>query len=678
MLETMRRHSRSPWIQVIFVTLILAFVLTFYSGSRLAASLAGQSPELMLEVAGTTIDSAELELAMHLSPDAPPPGASGIEKLQLQQRYEKLRLPYSGGGTEMAFLTTPQEPIPPIARQKVANELVESVLAAAEAKKLGLAVSDAELSRRVMQLERVFGISFHDENNQYDPKKYDNFVRFSLGSSKAMLETLLRREILRDKLAQIVTGGVQLTPVELEALLEADAKRVHLEFVAVDAETVAAAITVTDAEADAWAAAHAADISAAYEAKADVYKVPDRWNVRGILVAAPSKRDLPEDKKAEVEGQWASKKTAAEAIRADLDKAWNGETPLDAVAAPDAPADEAAKPEAKKASELSGEEKSKRLLAFFSKTATEKTEHDMTKDNGGVFVDDLSAEALARSPFGAEVAAAVTGADVGTLLGPVPGDQGWWLLPVEKKLPGKTTPLDAAVKRTLAAELVKKERAAGELDRLAQSVQEAAAATPTTPLAEVVKKWNVAHGGKEDGPLRATETPPLGKAAVRALDADPSVLLGLPAPSDDPDDIPGMGKLPEVAAAAQKLKADAPVATKVFKSEDGKVRYVVRRGNPKIAQTPEADAKVRDTLGRTLGQARRNEAWHGYVKKLWLAAEAAKQITWTPEFKSVVEAEKARYDSAAKRAAEHAPAAPGGLQMEVGGQPVHVETAPAK
>ena len=163
MLETMRRHSRSPWIQVIFATLIAAFILTFYSGSRLAASLAGQAPEPMLEVAGTTIDSAELDLAMHLSPDAPPPGANGFEKLQLQQRYEKLRLPYSGGGTEMAQLTTPQDPIPAIQRQKVAAELVESVLVADEAKKLGLAVSDTELSRRVMQLERVFGISFRDE-----------------------------------------------------------------------------------------------------------------------------------------------------------------------------------------------------------------------------------------------------------------------------------------------------------------------------------------------------------------------------------------------------------------------------------------------------------------------------------------------------------------------------------
>ncbi len=678
MLDKMRRHSRSPVIQLIFVTLILAFILTFYSGSRLAASLAGQAPEPMLEVAGTTIDSAELDLAMHLSPDAPPPGASGFEKLQLQQRYEKLRLPYSGGGTEMAQLTTPQDPIPAVQRQKVANELIESVLVAAEAKKLGLAVSDIELSRRVMQLERVFGISFRDENGQYDPKKYDTFVRFSLGSTKSLLEDLLRREILRDKVAQIVVGGIQLTPAELDALVASDAKRTHLEFVALDAETIAGALTVTDADADAWAAAHEKEITAAYEAKADEYKVPDRWNVHGILIAAPSKEGVPDDKKADVDGQWAEKKKAAEAVKADLDKAWNGETPLDAVAAE---GEDAPKGEAKKATELQGEEKAKRLAAFFAKTATEKSEHNMTKDSGGLFVDDLSAEALTRSPFGAEVAKAVAGTEPGKLVGPVEAPNGWWLLSVDKKLAGKTTALDATVKRALATNLIRTERAAAELDKMAQSVQAAAEATPTSPLADVVKKWNLAHGGKEDGPLHAADTPPLGKSPMEALNGGMEAMLGLPPKSDDPNDIPGIGKNAEIAAAAAKLKSDAPVAKQIFKSEDGKTRYVVRRGNDAVKQTPEADAKVKDSLGRMLTQSRRVEAWHGYVKKLLLAADAGKQIKFLPEFKAAVDQEKTRFETAAKRAAEktgdEAPA-PGGLNVEIGGKPVHVETAPAK
>lgn len=663
MLEVIRQNSRSPWIKVIFTTLIAAFVLTFYSGSRLAASLAESAAEPMLEVGGVTVDGAELELAMRLSPEAPPPGANGFEKLQASQRYEKLRLPYTGGGPEMAQLTTPQDPIPVVSRQKVANELVEALLVAEEAKKLGLGVSDNELARRVMALEKVFGISFRDENGAFDPKKYDNFARFSLGTSKTLLENFLRREIMRDKVAQIVTGGIQLTPQELDALLDADAKRTRLEIVALDAETVAGAVVVADADADAYVAAHEKEIADAFAAKAETYQVPDRWNVRGILVS---------------KGE-GDKKAAADAIRADLDKAWKGETVLDPVAEEGADAPPA---DGKKATDLTGDEKSKRLLGFFSKVASEKTEHNITKDNGGNFVDDLSPAALARSPFGQPVADAVKTAEVGTLVGPVETETGYWILAVEKKLPGKTTVLDATIKRELAQDAVRKERAAAELDKFASSVLEAAAATPTTALAEVIKKWNVAHGGKEDGPLTASTTPPLGKSPMEALNGGMEALLGLPPKADDPDDIPGIGKSAEVAAAARKLKADKPVAGQVFKSEDGKTRYVVRRANSD-AQTPEADAKVKESLGRLLTQARKVEAWHGFVKKLWTAAEAAKSIKFTEQLTTAVAEEKKRYDAAAKRNADAGGgASPLGIQMgspqvEVGGQKINLEAAPA-
>ena len=667
MLDVIRQNSRSPWIKFIFLTLVAAFVLTFYAGpSGRTGGVAEETTAAMVSVGGQVIDGAELDLAQRLSPEAPPPGATGFEKLQLAQRYEKLRLPYSGGGPEMAQLTTPQDPIPAVARQKVANELVEAILVADEAKKLGLGVSDAELARRVLALEKVFGISFRDENGAFDPKKYDNFARFSLGTSKTLLENFLRREILRDKVAQIVTGGIQLTPQELDALLAADAKRTRLEIVSLDAETVAGAVTVTDADADAYVAAHEKEIADAYAAKADVYQVPDRWNVRGILV-----------NKGE-----GDKKAAADAIRAELDKAWKGETALDPVAEEGA---DALPADGKKATDLTGEEKSKRLLGFFSKLAGEKTEHNITKDNGGKFVDDLSPAALARSPFGQPVADAVKTAEAGTLVGPVETESGYWILAVEKKLPGKTTPLDAAIKRELALETVKKERAAAELDKLAASVLTAAEATPTTALADVIKTWNLAHGGKEDGPLSASTTPPLGKSPMEALNGGMEALLGLPPKADDADDIPGIGKSAEVAAAARKLKADKPIAGQVFKSEDGKTRYIVRRANDDTKQTPEADAKVKESLGRLLTQARKVEAWHGFVKKLWTAAEANKSITWTAEFKSSVDEEKKRYDAAAKRLGEKADGdkaagAPsiqlGGTEVTVGGQKVKLEAAP--
>ena len=338
MLDVFRQKSRSTLIYVLFGVIILAFIFTFNTASRVSRSggLGGDTTEAMADVAGTTIDNHELSLAMLLSADAPQPGASGFEKMQAAQRYEKTRMLFSGVAPELAMLTPFDGPVPMLKAEKVLTELTESVLVAKAAADQGLAVSDAELSRRVMALQRIFGSSLVDENGQFDPRKYDVFVRFTLGSSKAALEQFLRREILRDKLAAIVTAGITIAPAELDALVAADSKRPHLEFVALDADTAAHAVAVSDADADAYAAAHADKIQAAYDAKGEQYKSPEKYNVRGILVAAPARDAAEQDeaKKKDLDEKWAEKKKAAEEVRADLDKAWKGDKPLDPIAPP--------------------------------------------------------------------------------------------------------------------------------------------------------------------------------------------------------------------------------------------------------------------------------------------------------------------------------------------------------
>ncbi len=691
MLDVFRQKSRSTLIYVLFGVIILAFIFTFNTASRVSRSggLGGDTTEAMADVAGTTIDNHELSLAMLLSADAPQPGASGFEKMQAAQRYEKTRMLFSGVAPELAMLTPFDGPVPPLKAEKVLTELTESVLVAKAAADQGLAVSDAELSRRVMALQRIFGSSLVDENGQFDPRKYDVFVRFTLGSSKAALEQFLRREILRDKLAAIVTAGITIAPAELDALVAADSKRPHLEFVALDADTAAHAVAVSDADADAYAAAHADKIQAAYDAKGEQYKSPEKYNVRGILVAAPARdaAETDEAKKKDLDEKWAEKKKAAEELRADLDKAWKGDKPLDPIAPPkvegqDAPAVAA---DGKTAKDLAAPEKTARLLQLFSKVAGEKTEHSITKDAGGKFVDDLSAEGLKRTPFGPAVATAVAAAPVDTLVGPVEGSQGWWVLVVEKKLPPTVTPL-ASVSRELAKSLLQQERAGAELDQIAQSLLDAAKKAPTQPLADTVKAWNKTRTGKDDSGLTAAESGPLGKSPVAALQGGIEAMLGMPAPSEDPNDIPGMGKLPEAAKAAWKLTPEAPVAGQVFKSEDGKTRYVARLAPDKKdakkdkaegdkdadKEAAAADAKVRDSLGKIVLSVEKAEAWRGYVRKLLLTAEAAGKIKRTEAFATVVQQEKDRLAAAQKRAPK-AESGASPFQIKVGDQEMPVE-----
>lgn len=676
MLESFRRNSRSAVIYVLFAILIAVFILTFNTSSRMSTAGGGESGQVLATVAGHDIDTGDFNLALNLSAPPPRPGGQAFERLQDAQRYETTRFLYSGAGTSAMF-TDFDGPVPPLVSEKVLTELTETLLVDDEARKQGLAVSDAELAHRLLTMQRQFGETLVDENGVFDAKKYDQFVRGRLGTTKASLEAFLRREILRDKVAAIVTAGVTLTPAELDALVAADSKRPRLEYVTIDTETAGKTIQVSDADADAYAAAHPDKIQAAYDAKGETYKVADKWDLRGILVEAPSLESpaLANDaaKKAEVEKTRDEKHAGAIALRAELDKAWNGEVDLPAVATtPDAQAEGTAK----KATELQGQEKTDRLIAYFGKVAGEKTEHVITKDVGGKFFNE-TAEALSRTPFSEQVKVAVTTAEPGQLIGPVDVPQGWWILVVEKKTPGQTTPLET-VKRDLAKELLAQERAAGELDKIAQSVMEAAVATPTTPLADVVKTWNQAHGGKAEGPLAAAESPPIGKSPMQALTGDIESKLGLPPRNEDPNEIPGLGKQPELVAAAWKLTAESPVSKQVFKSEDGKSRYVVRLAKESDdPKAQEAIAKSREVLGRMAVQMRKVEAWHGYVKKLLQQAQAEGKIKRTDSFTEQLAQEKKAYDEQVRRApvAEGPGGMGGGIKLNVGGKEMPLQPA---
>jgi hypothetical protein len=255
------------------------------------------------------------------------------------------------------------------------------------------------------------------------------------------------------------------------------------------------------------------------------------------------------------------------------------------------------------------------------------------------------------------------------LVGPVEGKKGWWVLLVEKKLAGKTTSLEEATV-AIAKSLLQQQKAEKELDNIADAVRLAAAATPGTALAEVVKSWSKQKGLAEDA-LTATETPPLGKSPMEAMQDLSALFGGLPK-TDSPDDVPGVGKNAALAKAAWALTKDKPVAGEVFKSEDGKTRYVVRLSTKEVGDAA-ADAKIKEQLGRSLTQVRRREAYRSFVTKLVTAATAAGQVKKTEAFALKLKEEQAKLADeqkkadAAKPAAEAAPG--GGIQLKVGDQP---------
>ncbi len=682
MLEAFRNQSKSWAIWAILSIIILAFIFTFNtSGGPISGRPGAETVGTMVEVYGETIHTADLDLALQLSADPPPPGASGVDKLQAANRYERSRMLFSGVADELIGLTPFADGVPPTKRAKVMTELIASVLVSRDAAARGLGVSDAELTARVMRIARIFGQNWNGEDGRFDPRKYDIFVRYQLGTTKGQFESFMRREILRDKMAHVVTAGVTVNDKELAAIEVAENDRPRVEFVAIDAESAKAAVKVTDEEATAFATKNADKVKAAYEAAGDKYNKPAAWGVRGILLKAPQEEELAgkdEAAKKEAQGKWDAQRTAADSLKKEIDDVLAGKTAIDPPPASSGGDDKDAKPagEAKKLNDVPEADRKLWLDKWFEKLAGDKTEHDLTKDIGGKFPDDKDESALGRAPFGEAVAKAVAAANVGDVVGPLKGSHGWWIIRVESKVEAVSTPLES-VQLELAKGLAAEERAEEELDKIAASVLAKAKAGKDTKLVDVVKAWNQDTTGSDDSPLSASTSGAIGKAPTRAMTGSLEALLGLPPREEKAGDIPGMGNLPEVEKAAWKLTAAAPLADKVFKSTDGKIRYVIRlaakEAEPADDEGKKAKKQARDNLRDTVESMRRVAVWQEYVGRLRADAEAAGEVEQTTAWKQILDADRKRYAENLAKIKAAAPAAPA-----AGGSPFKVQVSPPK
>jgi len=581
MLDVLRRNKTSAIVYLFFGIIIVVFVFTFNTaGPSTGIGGAKSANEALAKVAGGAIDTGDLSLGMLLSVDAPTPSKKDFEVVQARERYKRTRLPFAAPDPEVFALSPFDGPVPELKLDKVMAELVESHLVASEADKRGLGATDEELRDRVLLLPRIFGHSgLGDEKGKFSRERYDSFVSYTLRTSKARLESFIKREILRDKMAQAVTAGVTVSDAEAKALVDADKGRAELEYASFDPESMAEAVQVNDAEVNVWLLSNQEKARKAYEERKDKFNQPAKAVVRGILFAASSTD--PDEKKA------AAKK-AADAELAELKKAWDGTTPLPPAPGAVVPEGQPA-PEPQPATALNPAEKLSRLAALFSEHAKSKTEHHNTKDVGGQFVDPKTQEDLAGTPFSKAIAEAVFKADAGALLGPLESQQGYWLVFVEQRIAAEQKTYEQ-VATQLGKEILKKERAETDLDKLAADFLAQAKAAPTKPLAEVAKAWNLAHGGQGDGaegPVKPRDTGAIGQSPIEALQPGIAELLGMPSPAIAFDEIPGIGKVPALVRDLPKLKTDAPVAPAVYSTEGSKARYVARLKEKK----PDAPAK---------------------------------------------------------------------------------------
>lgn len=165
------------------------------------------------------------------------------------------------------------------------SQLVSQVVLARAAQDLGLQVTKDEL-RRVVQGSPIF----IDEEGRFDPARFDGFAQGEFGSQRAFMESF-SRSLLGQKLVQLLAGQTQISDAELDLHARYELEELQLAYAAFDKLALPAGETVADAEVEAYAAAHDAELRALFGEREAELSQPERVHARHILVTVASDAD---------------------------------------------------------------------------------------------------------------------------------------------------------------------------------------------------------------------------------------------------------------------------------------------------------------------------------------------------------------------------------------------------
>jgi len=557
LMQVLRERSRSTIIYFLFAILIIVFVFTFNtSGSGGGCSPAGVAGLELAKVDGQPIDIGMVSMGESLTPDFQRPAGFEFLPAELRMQYERpsqfSRFYYlSSFPLPLVLDTSVQRPVDSpeyqkepnaryaffrrdltkldsVKRIRVMNDLLESHLVGAEARKMGLAVSTEQLNKRFFFVPEAYRpeedskkVPTEDEFNQYLGR---------LGTSATVYQSFVENEILREKVIDVLANLVTVSDQEVDSVHSETQQEVTIEYIEVDPAKLTPITSVTDEEIAAVAKDKEA-LEAEYKKRESQYRQKKSVSVRALLVEAPDtnaavKAGSPEEKAQQEALSKANdliaKLTAKEAdvpsaedekpaeAAAKTENPDAGAAPKVAEAKPaensDAPAEPIAEAPAVEP-KASFEDLQKKFIELVKSDSA-----DESKANDGLYPGTMNEQYL-EIRFGKAVAKAAYSLDKGQHTQPILGQRGYWILFADEVTPENIRTLEEVtpeLSRTLA-QIKKAEQWAPEV---AKDVLARAAKTPSDDLLTIAERWNRAHqptapGGPEDAapPTDDTATP---------------------------------------------------------------------------------------------------------------------------------------------------------------------------
>ena len=397
--------------------------------------------------------------------------------------------------------------------QQILRQLIDERAAVAEAKRLGLKVSDAEVA------QRIFAIPAFQQNGVFAGEQLYAQILASQNPplSKAEFEDNLRQALLVDKLRAALTDWVAVSDSELEAEFKRRNEKVKAEIVVFSADRLRDQVSVTDA-----------DVAAFFESHKEDYRIGERRRIRYALVDVEQLRARVVVLPTEVEKYYRdnpAQHTTPEQVRASH------------ILLKTEDKDEAAvKARAEALLKLA------KGGADFAALATKESEDDQSKTQGG----DL--DYFGRGKMVKEFDEVAFSLPVGQVSDLVKTQFGFHIIKVTDKKAEATRSLDQerqqitdqlAFERAqtqagaLAEQIAKDAKTAADLDRVAKSrgvtVTESGFFTPDEPIAglgpapEVTNRAFELKDGEVAGPVRVSR----GLVIFSTIGTEPSKLPAL-------------------------------------------------------------------------------------------------------------------------------------------------------
>ena len=284
MLEALRKNSKNTIITILFAVIIAVFVLNFGPGSRGCGDAVGTG--YAAKVAGETIPEADFRYAYRI--------IGGDNQPAQFARYRRLK-------------------------ETVMDALIERELLAQEAERLGINVSQKEAEDLIVDRQSFFSLgqqyplpAYVLTDGQLNYERFKSWSQNQLGLTVVRFLDEQRRELMADRVRQLVFAGTQLLPDEVKEYYEQSQRQVNLQFVRFQPSRYKDELAVSAADIATYKTAHPTELKKYYDEHSYLYKkLGKEAKLRRVLAILPPDAKPDAEAKAKAKAEDALKRLRA-------------------------------------------------------------------------------------------------------------------------------------------------------------------------------------------------------------------------------------------------------------------------------------------------------------------------------------------------------------------------------